>query len=106
MMLATPWLALTAAPISSLKYGKCQSAGSSTTPSSAMNRLAVILDIKAPSVTGHHLTARTSQAHRRPERSRRQGDEITDDLATRISNRHTAQRAACDPPCRTCCGLP
>ena len=42
-MSAAPSVAVTAAPISSLKYGKCQSSGSSTTPSSEMNRPAMIL---------------------------------------------------------------
>jgi len=46
-MSEAPRVALTAAPISSLKYGKCQSAGSSTTPSSEMNRPAMIF-LKLP----------------------------------------------------------
>src|SRR4051794_29439287 len=42
MVSAAPRLASTAAPISSLKYGKCHWSGASTTPSRAMNRPAVI----------------------------------------------------------------
>jgi hypothetical protein len=42
MVSAAPICSPTATPISSLKYGKCQLPGSSTTPSTAMNRPAVI----------------------------------------------------------------
>src|SRR5258705_7498898 len=42
MVSAAPSWPSTAAPISSLKYGKCHWSGASTTPSSAMNRPAVI----------------------------------------------------------------
>src|SRR4029450_840833 len=43
-MTSASWVASTAAPISSLKYGKCQlPTPGSMTPSSAVNRLAVIM---------------------------------------------------------------
>src|SRR5262245_45223688 len=44
---AAIWAA-TASPISSLKYGKCQVSGASTTPSSEMNRPATIFRISVP----------------------------------------------------------
>jgi hypothetical protein len=50
---AVPRVAPTAAPISSLKYGKCHWSGASTTPSSEMNRPPMtFLKIVLPEIVG------------------------------------------------------
>src|SRR5215210_4673709 len=48
MVSTAPRVASTEAPISSLKYGKCHWSGASTTPSSEMNRPAVVFFMTPP----------------------------------------------------------